>query len=118
MDKGSSVDKGSSMDKGSSVDKGSWSISSVVGKSSGSVDSGGVLLSVMISINSLRSSVGLAHDGSNFTEVGLEHGGRDGRGVTDLDGLVVGLVSRSNGEQSSADKCLHVVGLVGCDQLL
>ena len=96
---------------GSSVVR-SGSISSVVGKSSGSVDSGGVLLSVMISINSLRSSMGLAHDGSNFTEVGLEDGGRDGRGVTDLDGLVVGLVSRSNGEQSSADKCLKIINYI------
>ena len=61
MDKGSSMDNGSCMDKGSGVVR-SWSISSVVGKSSGSVDGGGVLLSVMISINSLRSSMGLAHN--------------------------------------------------------
>ena len=110
MDKGSSMDKGSCVVGSSVVDRSSvvrsWSISSVVGKSSGSVDSGGVLLSVKISINSLRSSVGLAHDGSNFTEVGLEHGGGDGRGVSDLDCLVVGLVRGGNGQKSCTDKCL------------
>ena len=105
MDKGSSMDNGSCMDKGSGVVR-SWSISSVVGKSSGSVDGGGVLLSVMISINSLRSSMGLAHNGSNFSKVGLEHGGGDGRGISDLDCLVMGLVRGGNGQKSCTDKCL------------
>ena len=50
--------------------------------------------------------MGLAHNGSNFSKVGLEHGGGDGRGISDLDCLVMGLVRGGNGQKSCTDKCL------------
>ena len=107
VDNGSCV-VGSSMENGNSM-IGSWGISSVVGNSSRCVNSSSKLLSVVVSINSLGSSVGLANDGSDSAKVGLEDRGGDRGGVSNLDGLVVGLVSSRHSEQGSTDKGLNIL---------
>ena len=79
---GSSMDNrgsmvGSSMDnRGSMVGSGmvrSWSISRILGNSSWGMNSSSIFLSVMVSINSLRSSMGLAHNRCNASKVRFEH---------------------------------------------
>jgi len=134
VDKGSSVDDGSMVDKrssmvhqrgsmvdqrssmvhqrGSMVDKRSSmvdrGIRSRVGEGSGSVHGSDRLLMISISMDRLRSSMGLAGDASVDSTMGLVDGNGDGGSISNLDDLVVGLVGGSHSQESGADEGLHV----------
>merc|ERR1712168_366653 len=95
----------------------SRSIRSRVGEGSGSVHGSDRLLVVSISMDRLRSSMGLAGDASVDSAMGLVDGNGDGRGISNLDDLVVGLVGGSHSQESGADEGLHVA-LGMFDQLM
>ena len=52
--------------------------------------------------------MGLAHNGCYTGSMGLEDRRGDRWSISDLDSLVVGLVSGYNSQQSCTDKCLKV----------
>ena len=126
VDNGSMVDKGSSMvdqrssmvdqrssmvdQRGSMVDKRSMvdrGIRSRVGEGSGSVHGSDRLLMISISMDRLRSSMGLAGDASVDSTMGLVDGNGDGGSISNLDDLVVGLVGGSHSQESGADEGLN-----------
>jgi len=84
----------------------------IAGNGGGSVDSGNRLLMVSIAMDRLGSSVGLAGYASVMSTVGLVDRYGDGGSITDLDALVVGLVSGGNSQKGEADKSLHVYSVV------
>ena len=96
MDRGGMVD-GSSMVGSSMVDRGgmvgSRGISSTIGNSSRCMYSCSILLSIMISINSLRSSMRLANYGCYTSKVRFKYRGRYRRSISKLDGLMVRLIT-------------------------
>jgi len=85
---------------------------SIAGNGGGSVDSCNRLLMVSITMDRLGSSVGLAGYASVMSTVGLVDRYGDGGSITDLDALVVGLVSGGNSQKGEADKSLHVYSVV------
>ena len=96
VDRGGMVD-GSSMVGSSMVDRGgmvgSRGISSTIGNSSRCMYSCSILLSIMISINSLRSSMRLANYGCYTSKVRFKYRGRYRRSISKLDGLMVRLIT-------------------------
>ena len=80
---------------------------SIAGNGGGSVDSCNRLLMVSITMDRLGSSVGLAGYASVMSTVGLVDRYGDGGSITDLDALVVGLVSGGNSQKGEADKSLN-----------
>ena len=94
---GSSMVDGGSMIRSSMVDRGgmvgSRGISSTIGNSSRCMYSCSILLSIMISINSLRSSMRLANYGCYTSKVRFKYRGRYRRSISKLDGLMVRLIT-------------------------
>jgi len=111
-----SMVSGSNLDnRGSMVDWGrgsmvnwSWSISCLHWESSWSNCSSSRLLIASIAMYRLRSSMGLAHNRSMYSSMGLVNRVGDSRSIALLDALVVGLVSGYNSQEGSTDKSLHV----------
>ena len=88
---GGSMIRSSMVDRGSMV--GSRGISSTMRNSSRCMYSCSILLSIMISINSLRSSMRLANYRCYTSIVRLKHRGGDRRSISKLDGLMVRLIT-------------------------
>ena len=108
--------------RGRMVDRGrgsmiSWSRSSMVNWGRGiyclhwesSWSNGGSrrLLIASIAMDSLRSSVGLAHNRCKYSSMGLVDRVADSRSIALLDALVVCLVSGYNSQKGSTDKSLE-----------
>jgi len=109
--RGSMVDwgRGSMVDwSRSSMVNWSWSISCLHWESSWSNCSSSRLLIASIAMYRLRSSMGLAHNRSMYSSMGLVNRVGDSRSIALLDALVVGLVSGYNSQEGSTDKSLHV----------
>ena len=87
---------GSSMVDGGSMVR-SRGISSTIGNSSRCMYSCSILLSIMISINSLRSSMRLANYRCYTSKVRFKYRGRDRRSISKLDGLMVRLITSCQG---------------------
>ena len=87
---------GSSMVDGGSMVR-SRGISSTIGNSSRCMYSCSILLSIMISINSLRSSMRLANYRCYTSKVRFKYRGRYGRSISKLDGLMVRLITSCQG---------------------
>jgi hypothetical protein len=101
----------SSMNNWSGVVRGSmnnWSrsIGNRVRKSSRCMHTSNWLLIVSIAVDRLGSSMWLAHNGCYMGSMWLEDRRGDRWSISDLDSLVVGLVSGNNSQQSCTDKCL------------
>jgi len=75
------VDNRGMVSRGSMVGRG-WGITNMVGNSSRSMDSSHCLLITSISMDSLRSSVGLAGNASVVSAMGLVDGVGDGRSIS------------------------------------
>ena len=105
-DRGGMVD-GSSMVRSGMVDNRggivgssmvrSRGISSTIGNSSRCMYSCSILLSIMISINSLRSSMRLANYRCYTSKVRFKYRGRYRRSISKLDGLMVRLITSCQG---------------------
>ena len=87
---------GSSMVDGGSMVR-SRGISSTIGNSSRCMYSCSILLSIMISINSLRSSMRLANYRCYTSKVRFKYRGRYRRSISKLDGLMVRLITSCQG---------------------
>merc|ERR1712128_311346 len=66
------------------------------------------LLVASIAMYGLRSSMGLAHNRSMYSSMGLMDRVTNSRGIALLDTLVVSLVSGNYGQKGGTDKSLHV----------
>merc|ERR1719308_570012 len=104
-----SVDNGGMISwcRGSVVNRGG-SITLLDWESSWSNISSRSLLIATIAMYRLRSSVGLAHNRSMYSSMGLVDRVAHSRGIALLDALVVGLVSGNYGQKCGTDKSLHV----------
>merc|ERR1719312_2331583 len=114
------ISRGSMDNRGSVDDRGmiSWGRGSVVNRggsitlldweSSWSNISSRSLLIATIAMYGLRSSMGLAHNRSVYSSMGLVNRVAHSRGIALLDALVVGLVSGNYGQKCGTDKSLHV----------
>merc|ERR1711892_1436164 len=92
---------------GSMIDRGRG-ISSVDWESSWSNGSSRSLLVASIAMYRLRSSMGLAHNRSMYSSMGLVDRVANSRSIALLDTLVVSLVSSNYGQKGGTDKSLHV----------
>merc|ERR1719445_1935416 len=107
MDNRGSVDNGGMISWGSVVNRGG-SITLLDWESSWSNISSRSLLIATIAMYRLRSSVGLAHNRSMYSSMGLVDRVAHSWGIALLDALVVGLVSGNYGQKCGTDKSLHV----------
>jgi len=103
MDNGGMISwgRGSVVNRGGSITLLDW-------ESSWSNISSRSLLIATIAMYRLRSSVGLAHNRSMYSSMGLVDRVAHSRGIALLDALVVGLVSGNYGQKCGTDKSLHV----------
>merc|ERR1712106_1270611 len=92
---------------GSMIDRGRG-ISCLDWESSWSNGSSRSLLVASIAMYGLRSSMGLAHNRSMYSSMGLVDRVTNSRGIALLDTLVVSLVSGNYGQKGGTDKSLHV----------
>merc|ERR1711892_853507 len=92
---------------GSMIDRGRG-ISSMDWESSWSNGSSRSLLVASIAMYRLRSSMGLAHNRSMYSSMGLVDRVANSRCIALLDTLVVSLVSGNYGQKGGTDKSLHV----------
>ena len=76
-------------------------------KSSWSNSSSRGLLIASIAMYRLRSSMGLTHNRSMYSSMGLVDRVADSRSISLLDALVVGLVSGNYSQKSSTNKSLN-----------
>ena len=90
------VGRGSMVSRGSTVSR----------NSSRGVDSGNRLLTVVIGVDRLRGSMGLAGYRSMSSSMGLVNRNTDRGSISMLDHLVVGLVSSCNSKESKTNKSL------------
>merc|ERR1719445_2904761 len=107
MDNRDSVDNGGMISWGSVVNRGG-SITLLDWESSWSNISNRSLLIATIAMYRLGSSVGLAHNRSMYSSMGLVDRVAYSWGIALLDALVVGLVSGNYGQKCGTDKSLHV----------
>merc|ERR1719312_941996 len=109
MDNRGSVDNGGMISwcRGSVVNRGG-SITLLDWESSWSNISRRSLLIATIAMYRLGSSVGLAHNRSMYSSMGLVDRVAYSWGIALLDALVVGLVSGNYGQKCGTDKSLHV----------
>ena len=99
MDNGGMISWGSVVNRGGSITLLNW-------ESSWSNISSRSLLIATIAMYRLRSSVGLAHNRSMYSSMGLVDRVAHSRGIALLDALVVGLVSGNYGQKCGTDKSL------------
>jgi len=119
VDRGSMVRRGmvaSRVDGDNSVGNGSRGIvgssmirsRSIAGNGSRCMHLSYGFLLVSVSVDSLGSGMGLGCNGSMGSSMSFVHGGGDRRSISKFDGLMMGLVSGDNGQESCTDKCLKI----------
>merc|ERR1712106_555759 len=99
----------------SMIDRGRG-ISCLDWESSWSNGSSRSLLVASIAMYGLRSSMGLAHNRSMYSSMGLVDRVANSRSITLLNALVMSLIGSNYGQKGGTDKSLHVCSSIAYDQ--
>merc|ERR1712123_163134 len=113
----SSMDDRGKISWGSMIGRGRG-ISCLDWKSSWSNGSSRSLLVASIAMYGLRSNMGLAHNRSMYSSMGLVDRVANSRSIALLNALVMSLIGGNYGQKGGTDKSLHVCSSIAYDQMI